>query len=153
MINLFIGTTCTVSSPCHPAVSNPGATAYIFLRDGFSSLPGFPQPIDGYTFGILSAEGLNIQITMRGPILDLVNGPGLAESPDPRLASFGTPGVSPDFQICSPIPSCSAVEIAGTINSVARIREPHVLGLLGVGMLGLAVARRRKRDPGWRLNA
>jgi hypothetical protein len=138
--DLFAGTTC---NPCHRAATDPGSSGIIFLRDNFSLAPGFPAPIDGYTFAILDGD-FNFQVIMRGPILDIINGPGLTENPDPRLASYDTPGFSSVFQICRPTPNCSELEIFGQVESVSRVPEPHTLGLLGLGMLGLAATSRRK---------
>jgi hypothetical protein len=139
--DIFAGTTC---HPCHISASDPGSSGIIFVRDGFSLLPNAPQPIDGYTFNILDDAGVNYSVIMRGPILDLVNGTGLPENPDPRLASYGTPGFVSNFQVCFPVPDCTPLEIDGTIESVARVPEPHTIGLLGMGMLGLAARSRRR---------
>ena len=87
---VFIGTTC---APCEP--DNDPALSGIIVRDD-SPLPGTSQPLDGYSFFLYNTDGVVFSLIMRGPVSDIVHGPGLAAVPDSRLASLATH----DMQIC-----------------------------------------------------
>ncbi|HEV2220532.1 MAG TPA: hypothetical protein VGV08_08235 [Casimicrobiaceae bacterium] len=81
---VFIGSTCT---PCNP-VNDPTQSG-IIVRDNAPD-PATAQLVDGYTFFLGTADGTIVNLIMRGPVLDIVNGPGLAAVPDPRLAGLAT---------------------------------------------------------------
>jgi len=100
---VFIGTTC---APCQP-VSDPANTG-IIVRDGAPSPdPGPAHLVDGYSFSLFNRDGTAFLLFMRGPVLDIVNGPGLAAVPDSRLASLETHVM----QICTPDGFCMIGEI------------------------------------------
>ncbi len=103
---VFIGTTC---APCQP-VSDPANTG-IIVRDGAPSPdPGLAHLVDGYSFSLFNRDGVAFLLFMRGPALDIVNGPGLAAVPDSRLANLETHVM----QICRPDGIC----VNGEIESV-----------------------------------
>ena len=102
---VFIGTTC---APCNP-VNNP-AQSGIIVRDN-SPDPATGQIVDGYSFFLVTPDGTGVNLFMRGPVLDIVNGAGLAAVPDPRLAGLATS----IMQICDPGGNC----VNGAIESVA----------------------------------
>ncbi len=134
-MDIFAGTTC---HPCHP-----GGAGLIYMRDNYQdSSRGFPDPIDGYTFALLGSDGFDVQITARGPeFLDIINGPGLQENPDPRLAGLSG---SQFFAGCSN-DRCGNTDIEGHFDSITRVPEPAVPTLLGLGILGMLLVRRRQR--------
>ena len=107
-----IGTTC---APCEPA-NDPGfnpAASSIIVRDDFASSG---PALDGFTFGVTTGDGVFINLLMRGPVTDIVNGPGLPALPDPRLAGLDTHLL----QVCPTTGnSCDDSEMAGAIESVA----------------------------------
>ena len=119
--DIFVGSL----GPFHvTAGSRPEDSGYIFLRDN-ASFPNLGDPaVDGYTFGLTSYDpndgGVfsNVQLLMRGPVLDIVNGPGLASTPDPRLASLP----ERTFQVCRSSAddfSCDMGELDGRIELVS----------------------------------
>ena len=103
---ISLGTTC---SPCTPPM-NPSASG-IILRDNALD-PALGTTVDGYAFYGVTTNGVTLLAIMRGPVLDLVSGPGLAAVPDPRLAGLATAR----FQYCAPDGSCAT----GAIESVAN---------------------------------
>ena len=101
---VFIGTTCV---PCAP--DNDPTQSGIIVRDD-SPDPVTLQPVDGYSFSLFNSDGVAFILFMRGPVLDIVNGPGLAAVPDSRLAGLETHVM----QICMPDGVC----VNGAIESV-----------------------------------
>ena len=103
---MFIGTTC---APCEP--DNDPTQSGIIVRDGAPSPdPGPAHLVDGYSFSLFNSDGVAFILFMRGPVLDIVNGPGLAAVPDSRLAGLETHVM----QICKPDGFC----VNGAIESV-----------------------------------
>jgi hypothetical protein len=116
---IYAGTEC---NPCEVSLQNGS----IILRDDFSNFAGDPpvaQPaVDGYSFGGTD-DDTSLDLIMRGTTTDIVNGPGLALEPDPRLADLAIAG----FQVCGPFdlpfndPSrCSHIALEGEIDAVIR---------------------------------
>jgi len=101
-----LGTTC---APCAP-VMDP-STSGIILRDNAPD-PALGDTVDGYAFYGTTTGGFSLLAIMRGPVLDIVTGPGLAAVPDSRLAGLETSV----FQFCAQDGSCAT----GTIESVAN---------------------------------
>jgi hypothetical protein len=95
-LNIYLGTTC---NPCVPEGPH-----FIIVRDDvpvpyFANFPANNGPaFDGYTFGVTTNDGTQIQLNTRGPVLDIVYGGALPDSPDPRLADL----VTSFFQVCVP---------------------------------------------------
>ena len=107
-----IGTAC---APCEPA-NDPGfnpSQSSILVRDDFADSG---PALDGFTFGLTTGDGVFINLLMRGPVTDIVNGPGLPALPDQRLAGLETHVL----QICPTTGnSCDDAEMDGAIESVA----------------------------------
>jgi hypothetical protein len=141
VFKLYSGTTC---NPCRWATSDPGNVGTLFVRDNYSLAPGFPAPIDGFTFAITQPDNTLFQIIMRGPILDLINGPVLPANPDPHLASYQMPGFEALFLICGQAPACNEFAAGGAIESVSRVPEPTAPALLVLGAGALLLARRQR---------
>ena len=120
--DIFIGSL----GPFHADLgTGPNESGSIILRDN-ASFPNLGDPpVDGYSFGVTSFDpndgGVfsSVLLVMRGSILDIVNGPGLAETPDPRLASLADHA----FQVCRSTAanqgSCDAGLLDGAIDSVS----------------------------------
>ena len=102
---VFIGTTC---APCNP-VGDPTQSG-IIVRDNAPD-PATGQMVDGYSFFLVTGDGTRVNLFMRGPVLDIVTGAGLAAVPDPRLAGLATSLM----QICDSGGYC----VSGAIESVA----------------------------------
>lgn len=106
---IYAGAEC---NPCD--VSFPSGN--IILRDNFSSAPGVPA-VDGYSFGGID-DDTDLSLTMRGTTTDIVNGPGLAVEPDPRLADLEIAGL----EVCGPFNpyTCARIALTGEIDAVIR---------------------------------
>lgn len=117
---------------------DPTLSSLIFMRDNAGDVAS-EGVIDGFTFGIGIPIGSNgsLGIIMRGTVLDIVNGPGLPAVPDPRLA---------DLEISRFQLFADSSGILGEITSVRTATsapEPGTLALLGLGLAGLGMSRRR----------
>ena len=109
---IYAGVEC---NPCEVSVQNGN----IIMRDDFSN--GGPA-VDGYSFGLIDGDA-DVVLIMRGPVLDIVNGPSLALEPDPRLADLEIAS----FAVCGPfnLPEgdpdrCSRIALNGEIDAVIR---------------------------------
>lgn len=117
---IYLGTTC---APCE--INDPYGQVY--LRDNFSNLvgnPAAPEPaVDGVSLGVQDGP-TSVGVVMRGPVLDIVNGPSIPVAPDPRLADLAVSV----FQACEPFPgtppnygdACTTLELSADIDSVRR---------------------------------
>jgi len=119
-----------------PGPAYPNGLLYLLDNTGYAS-GGVPW--DGITF-ILQDSNFNegITLTMRGGITDIVNGPGLPMNPDPRLADLD----QTFFAILGG--GGQGGNLRGEITAVRRVPEPGTLALLGLGLAGLGLTRRRK---------
>ena len=125
---------------------NPGFGGALFVRD--DSLVG-GVPMDGYTFGLNEDNGsggiLTLQFIMRGTNTDLLSGGALPTVPPAGLLAEE----SHVFQVCESSPnspnSCDLTFYEFELDAVRAVSEPGTLALLGLGALGLAALRQRRR--------
>ena len=109
----------------------------LWLRDNSAdrSADEFDE-VDGLTFALFDADGFGFSIVLRGSNLDIFNNGELPTDPDPGLV---------DFEIAAAQWSSEDGFAGGRISSIARVPEPGTLILLGAGLAGIGIGRRRKR--------
>lgn len=109
----------------------------LWLRDnsGDRSCCEFAE-VDGLTFGLLDADGRGLSIILRGSILDIFNNGDLPTDPDPRLL---------DLEIAVFQLSLADGYAIGDISSIRRVPEPGTVVLLAIGLVGMRLARRRRK--------
>lgn len=145
---IFLGS----QGPFNPAFL-PGDTGTLFVRDNYPAPAGDPGGavlVDGLSFGRDTSDSsgtvAHFSVLLRGPVLDILNGPGIPGVPDPRLAGLRLS----DFGICLDSRgvaafTCDVAEYHGDITSIvaiAAVPEPETYAIFALGLLLLAGARR-----------
>jgi len=111
---VYIGTSCAPCEPTNNPAYDPAASS-IIVRDGATD-PAFGDAVDGYTFNLVTADNLTINLLLRGPVLDIVNGIGLPALPDPRLAGLRVASLD----ICGTVANgCASASLTGSVESVS----------------------------------
>lgn len=123
----------------------------IYARDNAGDLAddGEGAQVDGYTIGVASDDNLlTAGVLMRGAILDIVNGPVLPATPDPRLANLAMSVLNVAAW------DDSGGFLSGVMTSVRAaptpVPEPSTLMLGVIGLVALALDRRLRLARGGR---
>lgn len=114
-----------------------GGINLLWLRDNSADRDCCEPPeVDGLTFALLDDQGYGVSIILRGSILDIFNNGDLPTDPDPRLV---------DLEIAAFQWVVDDGFTSGDVLSINRVPEPGTLALLGIGLFGIGLSRRRKK--------